>query len=86
MAPPLVVPKSFEHKFFFKSCFIDPSNVASINIELNDVVIVLTQIEADLANNKKVKKNYELNCCFQESWLTKFPWEKFVEGVDGKVT
>ncbi len=33
-----------------------------------------------------MKKIYELNCCFQESWVTKLPWENFVASVDGKVT
>ncbi len=86
MAPPSVVPKNFKHKFFLNRVFINPSNVASINIELNDVVITLTRIKADLTNNKKMKKKYELNCCFQESWVTKLPWENFVIAVDGKLT
>jgi len=33
-----------------------------------------------------MKKKYELNCCFQESWVTKLPWENFVIAVDGKLT
>jgi hypothetical protein len=33
-----------------------------------------------------MKKIYELNCCFQESWVTKLPWENFVIAVDGKLT
>jgi hypothetical protein len=29
---------------------------------------------------------YELNRCFQNSWVAKLPCEKFVVGVDGKIT
>ncbi len=50
------------------------------------MLIDLTQVSANLASNKKRKKNYELNCHFQDSWATRLPWEKFVVGVEGKVT
>jgi hypothetical protein len=42
------------------------------------VVFNPTQLEANLANNKKRKTMYELNCHFQVSWATKLPWEKSI--------
>jgi len=39
MAPPLVIPKDFK-QFFFKSCFIDPSIVASINMNLMLLLLI----------------------------------------------
>jgi hypothetical protein len=70
----LTIPKKkFKHKFFILDCVpIDPSNVASTNIE-PDVVIDLTQVEIDLANSKKRKKMNELNRHFQDSWAAKLP-------------
>jgi hypothetical protein len=40
-----------------------------------------TQLEANLANNKKRKKMYELNCHFQVSWVAKLPWAKSITQV-----
>jgi hypothetical protein len=45
-----------------------------------------TQVKLDLVNSKKRKKMYEMNCCFQNSWVAKLPWAKSIVGVDGKVT
>jgi hypothetical protein len=48
MAPFLVVLKNFKHKFFFSNCvLIDPFNVVNIRIELDVVVINLTQTKVD---------------------------------------
>ncbi len=50
--------KKSKHKFFILDCVpIDPSNVTSTNIEPDVVVIDLNQVEIDLANSKKRKKN-----------------------------
>jgi hypothetical protein len=55
----LTIPKKkSKHKFFILDCVpIDPSNVTSTNIEPDVVVIDLNQVEIDLANSKKRKKN-----------------------------
>jgi hypothetical protein len=52
MAPPLVIPKHFKHKFFFSNrvpLLIHTSN------EL-DVVIDPTQVKTNLVNSKKREK------------------------------
>jgi hypothetical protein len=38
----------------------------------------------DLA--RKRKKNYKLNCHFQDFWAAKLPWAKGVVGADGRIT
>jgi hypothetical protein len=50
------------------------------------VVVDPPQVKANLTNNKKRKKIYKLNFSFQDSWATKFPWEKYIMDVDKKVT
>jgi hypothetical protein len=65
MAPPLAILTNFKHKVFFSNHVLtNPYNVANTSIKLDVVVIVETQAKVDLANNKKRKKMYELNCCF----------------------
>jgi hypothetical protein len=64
MAPPLVIPKHFKHKFFFSNrvfLLIHTSN------EL-DVVIDPTQVKTNLVNSKKQNKKNELNYHFQDLW------------------
>ncbi len=90
MAQPLVIPKNFKHKLvIIYNCVLNnPSNVAntSQNPKPNVVIVNLTQAKVDLANSKK-KKLYECNHYFQNLWITKLPWAKFVVGVKthGKV-
>lgn len=52
MAPPLVIPKHFKHKFFFSNCV--PLLIHTSN-EL-DVVIDPTQVKTNLVNSKKREK------------------------------
>jgi hypothetical protein len=47
MAPFLATQKNFKHKFFLDCVPIDPFNVLSISIELDVVVINLTQTKVD---------------------------------------
>jgi len=48
-------------------------------------VLNLAQVETDLESNNKQKRLYEMNLCFQNTWVTKLPWAKSMVGVDGKV-
>jgi hypothetical protein len=66
----LAIPKNFKHKFFFfDQVPIDLSNAASSNKNFKPLVVLidLAQVATKLTNNKKRKKNYELNCHFQGS-------------------
>jgi hypothetical protein len=67
---------------------VDPFAIASSNQNVESIVLVVdpTQIETNLANIKRIKKMYEMNHRFQDSWVAKLPWVEFIVGVDGKVT
>jgi hypothetical protein len=54
-------------------------------VDVDCVVFNLTQVEANLENNKKQKTLYEMNLRFQNTWATKLHWAKSMVGVDGKV-
>ncbi len=47
------------------------------------VIIDLAQTKTYLANSKKGKKMYELNCHFHHSLVAKLPMAKYVVSVDG---
>jgi hypothetical protein len=82
-------PSNFKHKFLFSNQIpVDPSNVpsSSQNPQPSVMFVDLTQVVVDLASSKKRKKNYELNCHFQDPWVVKLPWAESVVGTEGKVT
>jgi hypothetical protein len=43
-----------------------------INLEPNVVIVDPTQAKANLANDDKKQRLYELNWCFQDKWVAKF--------------
>jgi hypothetical protein len=59
---------------------------SSQNAEFVVLVVNLAEVETNLASSKKLKKKYEMNYRFQDSWVAKLPWAKSIVGVDGKVT
>ncbi len=84
MAPPSDVPKNFKHFFFFDRVLVDPFVITSFsqNVEFVVMVVDLTQVEANLANNKEKTK------CIRGTVISKLklPLAKSILGVDGKVT
>jgi hypothetical protein len=45
----------------------------------------LVLAQENIALIKKRKKAHEMNRCFQDTWVVKFPWTKYVLGSNGKV-
>jgi hypothetical protein len=84
MAPPLIAPRNFKHKFFFlfNHLLINLSYIASTSQNFKLDVVNPFQVELDLINNKKRKKMYGMNCCFQNSWAMKFSCAKSVVCID----
>ncbi len=88
MALPLAMPKNFKHNFFSLIMFLWILLLLQVLTKMLSLVLVVdpTQVEVDLANSKKRKNIYEMNRRFQNSWVAKLPWAKFVVCVDGKIT
>jgi hypothetical protein len=87
MAPPLIAPRNFKHKFFFfDHVLINLSYIASTSQNFKLGVVNPSQVELDLTNSKKRKKMYGMNCCFQDSWARKFSCAKYVVCIDINVT
>jgi hypothetical protein len=59
MAPPLIAPKNFKHKFFFFDHVPNLSYIASTSQNFKLGVVNPSQVELDLTNSKKRKKNME---------------------------
>jgi hypothetical protein len=49
------------------------------------VIFYQTQVKFDLDNSKKQKKLYDMKHHFQDTWVAKLPWAKFMIGVNRKV-
>jgi hypothetical protein len=43
----------------------------SLEVDVDCVIIDSIQVEVELENNKKWKKVYEVNYCFQDAWVAK---------------
>lgn len=68
------------------SCLIhDATCNQSLEVDVDCVIIDSIQVEVEVENNKKWKKVYETNYCFQDAWVAKLLWAKLVVVSDGRV-
>jgi hypothetical protein len=90
-------PENFKHKDLFGDR-ISKGDVASSSHIHDDVIIPFPFVvehqcevmdlifaQENIASIKKRKKAHEMNRHFQDTWVVKLPWTKFVLGSNGKV-
>jgi hypothetical protein len=90
-------PKNFKYKDLFGDRILKKDGASSSHIH-DDVILPIPFVvehqcevmdlvftQEIIALTKKRKKAHEMNGHFQDTWVVKFPWIKFVLGSNGKV-